>query len=281
VGGGLRTYSAWGHDLVDGYEVDQMRTSGRGQLLIPWPNRLEDGRYEFDGQTHQLPLNEPESRNAIHGLVRWVPWLIAEREPDRVVLEHWLHPRRGYPFSLGLGIEYLLSEQGLRVRTTATNVGTTSCPYGSGAHPYLTIGTQTVDSLILHSPAGSVLTTDARGLPTGTLGVEGTEYDFRRGRRLGTTALDLAFTNFERGRDGLARFKLSNEGRGASVTLWMDRSFPYAMLFTGDRLPDVNRRSLAVEPMTCPPNAFRSGEGVIRLEPGQSFISMWGITPWA
>jgi aldose 1-epimerase len=157
----------------------------------------------------------------------------------------------------------------------------TSCPYGSGAHPYLTIGTQTVDSLILHSPAGSVLTTDARGLPTGTLGVEGTDYDFRNGRRLGTTALDHAFTNFERGRDGLARFKLSNGGSGASVTLWMDRSFPYAMLFTGDRLPHVNRRSLAVEPMTCPPNAFRSGEGLTRLEPGQLSTSVWGITPWA
>jgi aldose 1-epimerase len=51
------------------------------------------------------------------------------------------------------------------------------------------------------------------------------------------------------------------------------------MLFTGDPLPDVDRRSLAAEPMTCPPNAFRTGEALIRLEPGRSFTSAWGIAP--
>jgi aldose 1-epimerase len=69
VGGGLRAYSAGGRELVDGYGAHEMSSSGRGQVLIPWPNRLEGGSYEFDGKHHQLPLNEPERRNAIHGLV--------------------------------------------------------------------------------------------------------------------------------------------------------------------------------------------------------------------
>src|SRR5262249_34364533 len=67
VGGGLRSYSAGGRELLDGYRADEMSSSGRGQVLIPWPNRLQDGRYEFDGQSHPPPLNEPEHRNAIHG----------------------------------------------------------------------------------------------------------------------------------------------------------------------------------------------------------------------
>jgi aldose 1-epimerase len=83
VGGGLRSYSAGSLELVHGYGADEMSSSGRGQVLIPWPNRLQDGRYEFDGRRHQLPLNEPEHRNAIHGLVRWGTWTTAEREPHR------------------------------------------------------------------------------------------------------------------------------------------------------------------------------------------------------
>ena len=149
VGGGLRSYSAGGRELVDGYRADEMSSSGRGQVLIPWPNRLQDGSYEFDGRRHQLPLNEPQHRNAIHGLVRWAAWTVAEREPHRAVMEHVLYPQPGYPFSLRISIEYALSDSGLRVRTTATNLGTDPCPYGSGAHPYLTLGTETIDDLML------------------------------------------------------------------------------------------------------------------------------------
>ena len=167
VGGGLRSYSAGGRELVDGYRADEMSSSGRGQVLIPWPNRLQDGSYEFDGQRHQLPLNEPEHRNAIHGLVRWVAWTAAEHEPHRVVMEHVLYPQPGYPFSLGISIEYALSETGLRVRTTATNLGTDPCPYGSGAHPYLTLGTAAINHLMLRVPARTVLRSDERGLPIG------------------------------------------------------------------------------------------------------------------
>ena len=277
VGAGLRLYSAGGRELVDGYGVDEMSSSGRGQTLIPWPNRLQDGSYEFDGLRHQLPLNEPERRNAIHGLVRWAAWTATQREPQRVVMEHVLYPQPGYPFSLGLRIEYALSGSGLRVRTRATNFGRVACPYGSGAHPYLTLGTATIDRLMLRVPGRTVLQSDRRGLPIGTQSVVGTKYDFRSPRRIGSTTLDHAFTDLERDADGLARVDLQDPNHGRRVSLWVDESYPYLMLFTGDRLPDVRRRSLAVEPMTCPPNAFRTGNALIRLEPGSSFTSTWGI----
>ena len=282
VGGGLRSYSAGGRELIDGYGVDEMCSSGRGQALIPWPNRLQDGSYEFDGRRHQLPLNEPEHRNAIHGLVRWAAWIASEREPHRAVMEHVLHPQPGYPFSLALRIEYALSEGGLRVRTTATNVGTDPCPYGSGAHPYLTLGTASVDCLMLRVPGRTVLRSDERGLPIGTEAVQDTEYDFRQPRRISSTTLDHAFTDLARDEDGLARVELRDPDHGTRVSLWVDESYPYLMLFSGDPLPDIRRRSLAVEPMTCPPNAFRTGDALIRLEPGCSFTSTWGIAPgWA
>jgi aldose 1-epimerase len=278
VGGGLRSYSAGGRELVDGYRADEMSSSGRGQVLIPWPNRLEDGNYEFDGQRHQLPLNEPEHRNAIHGLVRWAAWTAAAHEPHRAVMENVLHPQPGYPFSLGISIEYALSDSGLKVRTTATNLGTDPCPFGSGAHPYLTLGTATIDRLILRAPGRTVLRSDERGLPIGADAVEGKEYDFRKPRRIGSTTLDHAFTDLERDQNGLARVELRNPDHETQVSLWVDQSYPYLMLFSGDPLPNVRRRSLAVEPMTCPPNAFRTGEALIRLEPGSSFTGTWGVS---
>jgi aldose 1-epimerase len=277
VGGGLRTYEARGHQVLDGYRTDEMCMSGRGEVLIPWPNRLQDGTYEFDGRTHRLPLTEPENGNAIHGLVRWASWAVAERDTHRVVMEHVIHPQPGYPFSVALHIEYELSEVGLSVRTTATNIGTDACPYGCGAHPYVTLGTATVDPVELQAPGRRVLLSDDRDLPIDSEPIDGTEYDFRVARPIGKTKLDNAFTDLEREEDGLARVVLHDPDGGATLTLWVDECYRYLMLFTGDSRPDVNRRSLAVEPMSCPPNAFRTGEAVIRLEPGDSVTGSWGL----
>ena len=278
VGGGLRSYEAGGRAVLDGYGPEEMCSSGRGQVLIPWPNRLEGGSYEFGGRRHQVPLNETDRGNAIHGLVRWSTWRVGAREPHRVGMEHVLHPQPGYPFTLALEIEYALGPDGLSVRTTATNAGAEPCPYGSGAHPYLTLGTAGVDTLILRAPAGVVLSEDERGIPIGRSPVDGTEYDFRRPRPIASARLDDCYTDLERDGDGTARVTLEDPETGSSLSLWVDDAYAYLMLFTGDSLPNVNRRSLAVEPMTCPPNAFRSGEALIRLEPGESVTSSWGIT---
>jgi aldose 1-epimerase len=272
VGGGLRMYSVGDRSILDSYGVEEMCPSGRGQLLAPWPNRIEDGSYEFEGRTHQLALDEPERRNAIHGLVRWSQWSVAEREPHRAALEHRLHPSPGYPFTLDLRVDYSLDEEGLTVQSTATNAGTEACPYGIGAHPYLTAGGGLVDNLELRVPAATALVSNERSIPVGRGPVEGTELDFWEPKPIGGVELDHCFTDLVRDDDGRARARV-----GEIATLWVDESFPYLMVFTGDPLPDVARRSLAVEPMTCAPNAFRSGDGLVRLEPGQAHVGSWGI----
>jgi aldose 1-epimerase len=277
VGGGIRTYSVGGNDILDGYGVEERCPSGRGQILIPWPNRIQDGSYEFDGQHHQLPLTEPTLGNAIHGLSRWEAWRAAERDPSRVVMEHTIHAQPGYPFTLALRVDYSLADDGLSVSTTATNIGADTCPYGAGAHPYLTLGTPTVDRLVLQAPGRRVLVHDERDLPVGSEPVDGTEFDFREARPIGTTILDNAFTDLERGPDGRARVTLHDPEAGRTVTLSVNEHYGYLMLFTGDPLPDVNRRALAVEPMTCPPNAFRTGDSVVRLAPGDSAAGVWTI----
>jgi aldose 1-epimerase len=272
VGAGLRTYSAAGREVLDGYRKDQLCPSGRGQLLVPWPNRIEDGSYEFGGRSYQLALDEPARRNAIHGLVRWAEWTVAEQVPERAVLEHTLYPRPGYPFMLALRVEYALSDRGLSARLEARNAGADPCPYGAGQHPYLAVPGDRVDGVELRVPAARVLRSDERGLPVGEQPVAG-ELDFREPKQIGTTVLDHCFTALERDPDGRARVRLGE------TTLWLDESWPYVMVFTGDPLPDVARRSAAVEPMTCAPNAFRSGDGLIVLEPGDTHVATWGISP--
>ena len=273
VGAGLRTYSAGGRELLDGYPAEALAGSGRGQLLLPWPNRIRDGVYRLDGREHRLPLNEPERGNAIHGLVRWSSWTVVDRAPDRVVLEHVLHPQPGYPFTLQLRVEYSLDAGGLTVRTTAANAGADSCPYGAGAHPYLAVAA--VDEAVLRLPAGTVLASDERGIPVSSSPVEG-ELDFRTPRPVGGVQLDHCFTDLEREEDGAARVELDG------TTLWVDESYPYLMVFTGDALAEAERRrSIAVEPMTCAPNAFASGDGLVVLEPGEEHAAAWGITPHA
>jgi len=150
-------------------------------------------------------------------------------------------------------------------------------PYGRGAHPYLTLGTATIDRLFLTLPARTVLQSDQRGLPTNLKAVEGTGYDFRQSRRIGSTVLDHAFTDLQRNENGNACVTLRDPDSGIQVSLWVDHSYPYLMLFSGDPFPDVSRRSLAIEPMTCPPNAFRTGVSLIELESGSSCTGTWGI----
>ena len=281
VGGALRSYTIDSRPLLDGYGPHERCTGARGQTLIPWPNRLRDGRYTFAGTSGQLPLTEPGQRNAIHGLVRWASWAVSGRAEDRVSMTHTVFPQPGWPFLLDLRIDYELGPGGLTVRTTAVNAGPEPCPYGTGAHPYLTLGTPVIDGLRLRAPGTVRITTDDRGIPAGDQPVGGTEYDFRAGRIIGAAVLDTGYRDLARADDGRAWVTLADDASGTTVGLWMDEAYGYLMLFTGDSLaePGRRRRGLGVEPMTCAANALQTGDGLVTLQPGQRAVSAWGISP--
>jgi aldose 1-epimerase len=283
MGAGIRFYRYGSRDIVDGYGRDEAASGSRGQLLIPWPNRIADGRYTFAGRDLQLPVNEPATGSAIHGLTRWMSWRFVDAGADRCALALDLEPQDGYPFTLGLEVVYVLDSAGLTTRLTATNHGTEACPYGAGAHPYVQVAADAlIDDAVLQVPANMTLAADARGIPTGVaMPVDGTPFDFRAARRVGATVLDTAFTDLQTDRDGLTRISLTSSARDAGATVWMDRTMRFAMIYSGDTLASVSRRrrSIAIEPMTCAPDAFNSGAGLVILEPGASHTSTWGITP--
>jgi aldose 1-epimerase len=240
-----------------GYGADEMARAGRGQVLAPWPNRLEDGSYSFGGQELQLALSEPATRTAIHGLVRFANWTCVAHTADAVTLEHVLHPQPGYPFLLRLRVAYSLDERGLAVETIAENLGDEPAPFGLAHHPYLA---GRADDFDVTLPARTKLTVDERKLPVGR-----EPNDLPETFRVGDRQLDTTFTDLER-----------NEVRVGEHRVWFDDAFRYVQLFTGDH-PHVGRKGLAVEPMTCPPNAFRSGEGLVVIAPGETFRARWGI----
>ncbi len=281
VGGGVRTYRIGGLDVIDGYGIDEMCPAVHGQPLIPWPNRLRGGAYDWDGESYQVPIDEPDKGNALHGLTRWRNWTVRERTESSVTVGLRLHPRAGYPFTLDLAVRYEVGPGGLTVATTAHNVGARACPYAHGAHPYVTVGTERVDAALLRLPASTYLLTDETQIPTDRRPVDGTPFDFRRQRPVGDVAIDHCFTDLQRDRDGMLRLVLSAPDASRSVTVWADRSYPHLQIFTGDALaePERRRRSLGVEPMTAPPNAFATGEGLRRLEPGTALTTRWGISP--
>ena len=286
VGAGLRSYSVAGRELLDGYGIDQMCSDARGHTFIPWPNRIADGRYRFADAEHQLPLTEPDKHNAIHGLTRWASWHVGDHAAPAAALplrlQHVLHPQPGYPFMLRCEIAYRLSSTVLRVETRATNIGAGPCPYATGAHPYLTLGTELVDELTVELPAATYYPTDERGIPLDRRPVDGTEYDLRTPTRLGPRQVDNAFTDLTRDDDGGATVTVRGPD-GSSVDLWMDGAYGYVEMFTGDSVPEPGRRrrGLGIEPMTAAPNAFRTGDGLVTLQPGETAEAVWELRPHA
>lgn len=279
VGGGIRSYDAGNRSVVFGYPPDAKADAGRGQLLMPWPNRIADGKYTFDGAAQQLPLTEPARLNASHGLVRWEQWSLVERTDSSVTVGFRLMPSPGWGAILDLRVRYELGDDGLTVTPSATNVGSVRAPFGFGAHPYLTVGEETVDELTLTLPATDYLTVDDRLLPTGTKPVDGTDYDFRTARPIGGAVIDTAFTGLDSDNDDRWRVTLSSGER--STTLWAEAEhFGYTQVFTGDSLPAgrARRTGVAVEPMSCPAGAFASGEALVVLEPGDTWTGQWGVS---
>jgi aldose 1-epimerase len=276
VGGTLRSYQDRGVDLLDGFGADESSPDGRGQVLAPWPNRLDSGRYTFEGREGRAALDEPALGNAIHGLVRWLPWVSSSDQEHHVTMSCDLFPQPGYPWHLQLRVGYSLGPAGLTVETTASNASDTAAPFGIGFHPYFCVGTLQVDDAWLTIPSRRALVSNDRGVPVGDVAVEGSTVDFTARRSIGSMVLDTCFTELQRDDDGFATATL--KGPVGTLDVWLGPGFGYLMAFTGDTLRKTKRRrSIALEPMTCPPNALRSGTDVIRLEPDASWSGTWGV----
>jgi aldose 1-epimerase len=278
VGAGLRVLRHDNDDLVRSYPADAVRPRYSGVLLAPWPNRVTDGRYSFDGDTHQLPLNEPERGHALHGLTLWDRFTVTESSAARLTLSTELVPRTGYPFLLAISATYNLDDHGLTTTVTVRNTGSRPAPWGTAAHPYVTAGTPQVDECLLTVPADELLEVVGERMLPGLVRPVPEELDFRDGRRIGATFVDHAYTGLRADADGLVRVRLvADSGRGVECA-WAPHDLPWVQVHTADTPePENDRTALAVEPMTCAPDAFNSGAGLVVLPPRGEHTVSWTL----
>ncbi|WP_030440670.1 aldose 1-epimerase family protein [Actinoplanes subtropicus] len=278
VGGVLRHYSVGDVPVLDGFEADELSPASAGQILAPWPNRIRDGKYTFEGQSYQLPLTEPARHNAIHGLANWARWTPVEQAADAITLQYELPAQVGYPWWLTLRTRWQISAEGLRCEQEVVNNSPTNAPWGYSVHPYLQLPGVAVDDILLHVPGKTRIQADGRLLPIGSASVAGTEYDFTQPRKIGDLVLDTTFADIEHDAAGLTEVSIADPGSPAKVVVWADEKFKYWQVFSGDTLHGERfRRSVAIEPMTCPPDAFRTGRDLIVLAPGEPWTASWGI----
>ena len=278
VGAKVRVYRVGDRDVFTPYPAEVPSPAGHGALLAPWPNRLRDGRYTWDGVEHQVALSEPGLATALHGLVMWQRWSVVEQDTDPAALTLELRPAPspGYPFDLLLRVTYRLTVEGLHVTATATNLGEAAAPYGIGFHPWLSPGPGTLDECTVRIDAAELVTVDDRLLPTGTVPVSG-EFNLREPRSALGLDLDHAFLSPLYDADGRSWIRLTGaDGRTAAV--WMDESFAAWQSCTGDHLgaEEWRRTGLAAEPQTCVADAFNTGDLLVRLEPGTTHEVTWG-----
>lgn len=277
VGAALREYAVDGRDVVVSFGEDEINPVYNGAVLLPWPNRLRDGSYTFDGTRYQVPVTEPGRGTALHGLAAWCRWTAVAQDESSVELELALVPTPGYPFSIVSRIRYALSDAGLEVTLTTTNAGTSDAPYGAGFHPWLSTGGAPLDDCTARLDAATRVTTDDRLLPTGTEPAAG-DFDLRSERTARGLDLDDAYLDALRDDDGLSWGLLTGaDGRTAAV--WMDESMDVWQICSGDHIdPRYRRMGMAVEPMTCIADAFVTGDRLVRLAPGAAHQVRWGLT---
>lgn len=292
VGASLRTLRFDGRDLVVPFDADEVRPGYRGATLAPWPNRIVDGRYAFAGDELQLPLTEPARGQALHGLAAWLDFAPRVVEHDRVVLAAVIEPQAGYPFRVEVEVEYRVDAAGLGQTVTGRNLGPDAAPWGTGPHPYLVAGPGRVDDWTLELPAAEVLTvTPDRLSPLAVEPAEVQGFDFRAPRAIGPTFIDHAFTGLAASPGGAIdaaigagaeaspyRVVLMAPG-GTGVEMAWGADCPWVQVHTADTpgADATHRIGLAVEPMTCPPDAFNSGVDLVVLEPGGAHVAGWRI----
>lgn len=287
VGASLRSFTCEGRDLVVPYDADEVRPSYRGATLAPWPNRIVDGRYTFAGVERQVPLTEPARHHALHGLAAWLEYLPIDKGPSHVTLAATIEPQTGYPWRVVVATTFSLGADGLTQSVRATNESADAAPWGTGPHPYLVAGPGRVDDWTLQLPATEVLAVTAdRLIPIGLRPVDAEDperFDFRRPRRIGAVELDHAYTGLERDAAGSATVRLTDP-TGSGVEMVWDGSCPWVQVHTSDKGVGKpgHRSGLAVEPMTCAPDAFNAANydydaGLIVIEPESAARASWRI----
>ena len=273
----LRRLRVAGVDLVEPTDAVPGLPGMAGATLAPWPNRVEDATWWHEGRRHDLDVSEPELGNANHGLLAGRRFDVLHLGGSSVVLGTGIRRLPGYPFDLDIAVCFRVDDRGATVTTDVVNVGSDPAPAALGAHPYLRLGDRRVEQLLVSVEATHAYRLDERHIPRERSAVTGTAYDLTAPRPVADAPGHATFVR-EGGRGELRHVLAADDG--SRVELWADPQYRWTQLYRADAFPSADggtRTAVAIEPMTAPPNALRTGEGLRWLAPGERWNASWGI----
>ena len=267
--GALRMLRVGGVDLVEPTVLSPEPPGMAGAVLAPWPNRVEGAVWWHEGREHRLEVTEPELGHANHGLLATTDFVLVRTTSRGVELGARVEAPAGYPFRLDVRVRYRLRRDGVAVRLAVRNVGTEPAPVALGAHPYLRVGDVPPDELRVRIDADASGELDAGHIPRAWSALAG-EHDLRVARPLAVAPGHATLAHRGRARP-LRHGVQAPDGR--VVELRTDAAFRWTQLYRADDFPadDGVRTAIAVEPMTAPPNALRTGDGIRMLAPGRTW----------
>lgn len=241
-----------------------------GAILAPWPNRVEDASWWLNGHEHRLTVTEPELGHANHGLLTSTDYSVHEQNQDTVTLDATIAQPAGYPFDLHLAVSYRLCEDGIATSITVRNLGDEPAPVALGAHPYLRIGDVPTAQLRLSLDADHVWPLDERHVPIDRQAQTMTDVLVSQSPRHAT---------YERSAPGRELSHTLTAPDGSRLTLTADAAHRFTQLWIADQLDsdDGSREAIAIEPMTAPPNALRTGVGLRWVRPDEAWTTGWSL----
>lgn len=275
----LLDISFQGQSILDGYATPtQMLTNAwyKNVLLLPFPNRLNNGTYQWQGQTYRFPINDTHTENALHGFSPdYTPMIFKATELKKasasIELQFFYdgsHP--AYPFPFTFNVTYAITAQRFEITLQVKNEGKNPMPFGMGWHPYFKIGDH-INNLKLKVPSCEWIGVNQKMIPTGK------RYDYEEfvvAKKIGTTVLDNCFAIKNMASEG--RFEVQLQSEKEQLTYWQEtgpRKFNFIQLFT-----PPHRASMAIEPMTCNVDGFNNEEGLIVLKEGEEVKGKFGMT---
>jgi len=285
LGGGIAQYyileNGERRDIIYGYGNEENKAGSMGDILFPFPGRVKDSIYEFDGKKYLLSGTKIKDGHAKDGFAKINPWKIPPQKENEAKLlfemtEEEYEPK-GFPFSLQLTLHYSLSKDGFTCRAEVLNFGSKPAPFGLGFHPYFSLGANSVNDLEIKIPAKKLVEFDNNLFPTGkTIDLEYSSLNFGNSKKIKENIIDNCFCGLDT-ENGIAKTCLTFQDY--KVKIWQDRNFPYLQIYSGDTIPEQYRRhGLAVEPQTCTGFALNKPEmGLIILSPDEKFIGSWGV----
>lgn len=241
-------------------------------ILLPYPNRIKLGTYTFEGSTFRLPTND--APNSLHGLLLYKPFEVIHASADENgaqlnVRYRYEKDHEGYPFNFDTEIHLTFNHLGLTKNTIVTNTSEGNIPIGDGWHMYFQ-GESLLDNCTLHFAGEKILVADAALIPTG---VTKDFTEFNQPTFIGTKVFDDCFIISQN--QPIAEVVFTDPAIDLSVTAWQEtgnRKYNYLQIYTS-----VDRKSIAIEPMTCQPDAFNNKEGLIVLTPNETIQWACGI----